>query len=119
MQPSIFWRLTRTLIVSLFLTLLMLIGLTFLLYRFRLGESQITTGIYTIYIASCLFGGFLSGKAMKTTRFFWGLLTGILYFVCLVSMSALQEHGITSDLSHMLISLGICAGSGMIGGMIS
>lgn len=119
MLSSTLWRLLRSLIFSFFLALLLLIGLTFLLYKFRLGESQITAGICGIYILTCLFGGFLSGKSIKTYRFFWGLLTGILYFICLLLTSALQDSGITSNLSHLLFIGGICAGSGMVGGMIS
>lgn len=119
MQTSIPWRLIRALILSFFLTLLMLAGLTFLLYKFRLGESQVTGGIYAVYIVSCLFGGFLAGKAMKTKRFFWGLLTGILYFIFIFAMSSLQEQGITSELPQILTVLGVCAGSGMAGGMVS
>ena len=112
-------RLIRSLIVSFLLSLLMMAGLTFLLYRFRLGETQITAGIYTVYIFSCLIGGFLAGKAMKTRRFFWGLLSGLLYFLFLFILSALQESGITAEPPSVLTVLGICAASGMAGGMIS
>ena len=119
MQASIPWRLVRTLIVSFFLTLFMLAGLTFLLYKLRLNESQVTAGIYVIYIATCLLGGLLAGKAMKTRRFFWGLLTGALYFVFLFAMATLQEQGITSEPSQILKVLAVCAGSGMDGGMVS
>ncbi len=112
-------RLIRSLIVSFLLSLLMLVGLTFLLFRFRLGEAQITTGIYAVYILSCLTGGFLAGKTMKTRRFLWGLLIGLLYFLFLFILSALQESGISAEPSALLTSLGICAASGMAGGMIS
>ena len=57
MQTSLPWRLIRTLIISFLVTLLLLTGLTFLLYKFRLGESQITVGIYAIYIVSCFLAG--------------------------------------------------------------
>ncbi len=119
MQSPLSWRLIRTLIVSFLVTLLLLAGLTFLLYKFRLGESQITLGIYAVYIVSCFLGGILAGKAMKSRRFLWGLLTGILYFLFLLIVSALQEQGVTADWSRILLILGICAGSGMAGGMIS
>ncbi|MBQ7796531.1 MAG: TIGR04086 family membrane protein [Lachnospiraceae bacterium] len=119
MAATTSWRMIRALIVSFLLTLLMLAGLTFLLYKFRLPESQITVGIYAVYIISCLAGGFLAGKAMKTKRFLWGLMAGILYFLFLFAMSALQDQGILSDLPHILTVLGICAVSGMVGGMAS
>ena len=112
-------RLIRSLIVSFFISLLMLAGLTFLLYRFRLGETQITVGIYAIYMLSCLIGGFLAGRSMKNRRFLWGLLSGILYFLFLFLLSSLQETGITAEPSRILMSLGLCGLSGMIGGMIS
>ena len=112
-------RLIRSLIVSFLLSILMLAGLTFLLYRFRLGESQITIGIYVIYILSCMIGGFLAGKSMKSRRFLWGLISGILYFLFLLAISALQESGITADPANILTVLGICGLSGMAGGMIS
>ena len=119
MQTSLPWRLIRTLIISFLVTLLLLTGLTFLLYKFRLGESQITVGIYAIYIVSCFLGGVLAGKAMKSRRFLWGLLTGLLYFIFLFGISALQEQGVTAGLVQILTVLGICAASGMAGGMIS
>ncbi len=119
MKTSLPWRLIRTLIISFLVTLLLLTGLTFLLYKFRLGESQIAVGIYAIYILSCFLGGILAGKAMKSRRFLWGLLTGLLYFIFLFGISALQEQGISTDWSRILLVLGICAGSAMAGGMIS
>ena len=112
-------RLLRSLILSFLLTLLMLAGLTFLLYRFHLSESQTMIGIYLIYLVSCLAGGFLSGKVLKTKRFLWGIMTGALYFFVLFLLSSLQENGIQTDLSHILMRFGVCAGSGMVGGMIS
>ena len=119
MQTSLPWRLIRTLIIPFLVTLLLLTGLTFLLYKFRLGESQITVGIYAIYIVSCFLAGVLAGKAMKSRRFLWGLLTGLLYFIFLFGISALQEQGISTDWSRILLILGICAGSAMAGGMVS
>ena len=119
MSSSNPWRIIRTLMISYLLSAILLLVMTFLLYKFRLEESRITAGIYGTYILSCLLGGFLAGKAMKTRRFFWGLLTGSLYFVFLFLMSSLQEQSITTDLPQILMILGICAGSGMIGGIIS
>lgn len=119
MKSSIPWRLTRTLILSFLLSLFMLLGLTFLLYRFRLDEQQVTLGIHAVYILSCLIGGLAAGKAMKTKRFFWGLLVGILYFVFLFAISLLQDQGIAADPIRIFAVLGTCAASGMAGGMLS
>ena len=119
MLTSVPWRIIRTLIISFFLSLLMLTGLSFLLYRFRLAESQITIGIYAIYLVSCLSGGFLIGLSMKSRRLLWGILIGGLYFLFLFAMSVLSEQGISSDISQILTILLFCIGGGAVGGILS
>lgn len=119
MSTASLWRIIRTLLISYLCSAVILIILTVLLYKFRLNESQITLGIYGTYSFSCLLGGFLAGRAMKTRRFFWGILTGILYFVFLFLMSALQDQSVTTELSQILKILATCAGSGMLGGILS
>ena len=113
------WQLIRTLIIAYLFTAVLLTTLTFLLYKFRLPESQITIGINAVYVLSCLLGGLLAGKAMKTRRFLWGLVTGLLYFVFLLLMSYIQNQAILSDLTHILTVFAMCTLSGMAGGMIS
>lgn len=113
------WYLIRTLIISYLMTTTLLLILTLLMYKFRLPEGRISMGIYAVYVLSCLLGGLLAGKAMKSRRFFWGLIVGILYFGILLLMSYIQNQAILSETSHILTVLGVCAGSGMVGGMIS
>lgn len=111
--------LIRTLIISFFISLLLLALLTLCLSRFRLPEPQVHAGICGVYIISCLAGGFLIGKLVRCRRFFWGFLAGGLYFLILFAVSCLQDRGITSELPQILRLLAICAASGMIGGMLS
>ena len=80
MKPSKLQAVVRGTLFSYVLTALLLTALAFLLYRFRLGESQVSLGINLVYVVSCLAGGFLAGKAARQRRFLWGLFTGILYF---------------------------------------
>ena len=119
MSTSSLWRIIRSLLISYLCSAIILILLTVLLYKFRLDESQITLGIHGTYILSCLLGGFLAGKSMKSKRLLWGLLTGIFYFIFLFLVSSLQEQSVTSELPQILKILGLCAGSGMIGGILS
>ena len=119
MSTSSLWRIIRSLLISYLCSAIILILLTVLLYKFRLDEAQITLGIYSTYILSCLLGGFLAGKSMKSKRLLWGLLTGIFYFIFLFLVSSLQEQSVTSELPQILKILGLCAGSGMIGGILS
>ena len=119
MSASVPWRILRTLIFSFLLSLFMLAGLTFLLYRFRLTESQITVGIYAIYLISCLFGGLLLGLSMKKRRLLYGILIGGLYSLLLFAISLLNEHGISAEPVQILIITLLCIGGGAIGGIIS
>ena len=119
MSTATLWRIIRTLLISYLCSAIILIFLTVLLYKFRLDESQITLGIHGTYILSCLLGGFLAGKSMKSKRLLWGLLTGIFYFIFLFLVSSLQEQSVTSELPQILKILGLCAGSGMFGGILS
>ena len=110
--------LLRSLLLSYVLSGLLLLLLSFLLYKMKLSRDQIQAGVYIIYGLSCFFGGFLSGKQLKTRRFLWGGLSGLLYFGILLLLSLLLGKGIQSGLSRLLLSLGLCAGSGVIGGML-
>ena len=97
----------------------LLTALAFALYKFRLPESQITLGISGVYILSCFMGGFMAGKAMRSRKFLWGLLTGILYFAFLLIMSFLQDRTITADAVRLGTVFAMCSLSAMAGGMIS
>ena len=113
------WIMIRTLIITYIISALLLTALTFALYKFRLPESQIILAVSAVYILSCFLGGLISGRLMKTRRFFWGLLTGLLYFAFLFLVSFAQEGGIAGSLTHILTVLAMCSLSGMAGGMVS
>ena len=113
------WRMIRTLIFTYLVSGVLLTALAFALYKFRLPESQITLGISGVYILSCFMGGFMAGKAMRSRKFLWGLLTGILYFAFLRIMSFLQDRTITADAVRLGTVFAMCSLSAMAGGMIS
>ena len=68
----------RALIVTYILSGILLVTLSFALYKFRLPENQVDLAVYAVYILSCFFGGVIAGKTMRTRRFFWGLVLGVL-----------------------------------------
>lgn len=88
MQTNPVWRMIRALIVTYILSGIFLAALSFALFKFRLPEDQVNLAVYAVYILSCFFGGIIAGKAMRTRRFFWGLVLGILYFLFLYLMSS-------------------------------
>ena len=111
--------LLRSLFVSYILTGLLLLLLSFLLYKMKLSRTQIRGGVYVIYGISCLIGGFFTGKQIKSRRFLWGGLAGCLYFAVLFLLSLLFNKGIHTGLPGLLLSFALCAGGGTAGGMLS
>lgn len=114
MKPSKLQAVVRGTLFSYVLTALLLTALAFLLYRFRLGESQVSLGINLVYVVSCL-----AGKAARQRRFLWGLFTGILYFLILFFASFAVSRELGAGSRELLTVFLMCAGSGTIGGMVS
>lgn len=117
LKKSMFF--VKTLFFSYLLTGILLFALAFILYKLRLSNTQIQTGIYFIYILSCFLGGFLAGRHMKNRRFLWGMLMGALYFVILFLVSSLAGKPLESGFTHLALVLGICLAGGTAGGMLS
>ncbi|MFR1833594.1 MAG: TIGR04086 family membrane protein [Lachnospiraceae bacterium] len=111
--------LLRSLLFSYIATGILLFALAFGLYKLHFRPAQVSAAVNIIYAVTCFFGGFLAGKALRQRRFFWGLLTGLFYFLILFLMSAAMDKGITADMKQIMSVLGICAASGTIGGMAS
>lgn len=105
------------LLLSYALTGIMLLVLTFLLYRFQLSGKAVSAGVIVIYIASTFLGGFLAGKKAKTKKYLWGLMMGTGYFLVLAVLSFLTDRGGSGV--GFVTSLMLCAGGGMLGGMLS
>ena len=111
--------LLKTLFITYLLTGILLFTLAFVLYKLRLSNKQVQTGVYLIYILSCFLGGFLTGKKLKSRRFLWGMLMGELYFAVLFLISTLSGRPMESGASYLLMVLGICLAGGTSGGMLS
>jgi putative membrane protein (TIGR04086 family) len=111
--------LLKTLFFSYLLTGVLLFILAFVLYKLRLNNTQIQTGVYLIYLVSCFLGGFLTGKHMKNRRFLWGMLMGSLYFLILFLVSSLFGKPLESGSRYLLLVLALCLAGGTSGGMLS
>ena len=72
-----------------------------------------------IYILVTFLAGFLAGKREGARKFLWGLLMGCLYFIILTLVSLIVNHGMGELSSGFFTTLVLCAGSGMLGGMLS
>lgn len=100
-------------------TVLLLLLLAFLLMKLDLKESAVTIGIAAVYVLSCFAGGFLAGKKIKEKKFFWGLVTGVLYFLLLLVLSVALQTGSLAEVSAVLSAAALCVGGGTLGGMLS
>lgn len=111
--------LLKSLLFAYMLTAVLLALLAFLLYRLGLGEKVVSGAIIVIYVAANFFGGFIAGKRMASRKFLWGLLLGTVYFLVLAGVSLCVGKGSIQVGNSFLTTLVLCAGGGMLGGMLS
>lgn len=111
--------LLKSLLFSYILTTGLLLLLAFFLFKFELSERPVAVAIIGIYVLATFFAGFVTGKRLQNRKFLWGLLMGVAYFVVLavVSLAVKQSPDTLGD--SFFTTLALCAGGGMLGGMIS
>ena len=119
MENGIAKPMLRSLLVSYVLSGILLAVLAFALYQLRLKEGQVNIMVYAIYFITCLLGGLTAGKGIRQRRFFWGLLSGLLYFLVLFAVSWLMNRGSAIDIHRSLTVMALCAAGGTLGGMLS
>lgn len=107
------------LLTAYIVTAIILFLLAFLLFKLRLSEQVISVGIIITYALSCFVGGFLAGKKMKQKRFMWGLFMGLGYFIVLLILSLVVSKDAATMADSIFTTLMLCAGGGMLGGMLS
>lgn len=109
----------KALLCAYVITGILLLVLTGLLYKLNLDESKVTVGIIVIYVLSTFIGGFVVGKLSGERKFIWGLMVGIVYFILLLLVSVGLYHSLQGDSSDVMTTFFLCAGGGMLGGMLS
>lgn len=109
----------KCLLISYLITTGLLLFLALMLYRFNLSEKIVSICIIAIYIIVTFLAGFLTGKREGNKKFLWGLLMGTLYFAILIVISLIVNHGMNEVSGNFFTVLVLCAGSGMLGGMLS
>lgn len=112
------WML-KSLLASYIVTGVLLLILSFVLYKFDLGEAKVTAGIVAIYVLATFVGGFIIGKLTKARRFVWGLALGIVYFALLLLISLGVYRTLQGTGVNIVTTFLLCAGGGMLGGMVS
>lgn len=117
-SPKIMWMI-KAMLASYIMTGILLLILTFFMYKFELNEKIVSAAIVGIYVVSTLVGGIIIGKLTKEKCYLWGMVLGILYFVLLLLITLGVYRTLNGDSVSIVTSLILCAGGGMTGGMIS
>ena len=112
------WHVLRSLLLAYAVTVILLLLLALLLYKLELDEGKISIGIIAVYVLSCFVGGLAAGKASQSRKFIWGLLVGALYFLVLAVVSIASGQG-GAPILQMATTGALCAGGGMLGGMLA
>ena len=118
LERKILWM-VKALLCAYVVTGIMLLILTVLLYKLGLSEENVNAGIILIYVISTFSGGFVIGNFAKIRKFLWGLLAGVLYFILLLLISLGIYHSLQGEAVHLVTTFLLCAGGGMLGGMVS
>lgn len=111
--------LLKSLLCAYIVTGILLVILALLLYKAGLSEEMVNAGILLIYVISTFSGGFIMGKLTGNRKFLWGLAAGTLYFVLLLAISLGLYRSLQADIMGLVTTFLLCAGGGMIGGMVS
>lgn len=109
----------KGLLIAYIVSGVFIVVLAFLLYKYSLPKQAIGVGIILIYIVSTFLGGFSLGKNMKVKKYLWGLLLGMGYFVILTVVSLIVNGGLQNVSGNFFLTMILCTGSGMLGGMFS
>ena len=109
----------KNLVLSYIMTMVILLILAFLLYKVGLTEKTVSVCMILTYAASTFLAGFLTGRKLKKMKFLWGLAVGVAYFVVLVVLSLIGGRAGTMFGRDFMTTLLLCAGGGMLGGMVS
>lgn len=111
--------LLKALVAAYLVTGAMLVFLAFMVYRFHWDEQMTTIGIVGTYVLSTFVAGFILGKVKQSKRFVWGLFAGTLYFALLIGISYGVYQNPGENGASLLTTFGLCAGGGMLGGMLA
>ena len=115
MKKNICGALIRSFIVSIILLLIF----AMIMYLGNVEDKIVGVMVIIIYFVSNLIGGIYVGKKALKNKYVWGILEGILYFLCIFVVSLIgNKNGVDVNLSVIIAAI-ISVLGGMIGGMIS
>ena len=115
---KVMWVL-KSLLASYIVTGILLLVLTFLVYKFELNEEIVVGAIVAIYVLSTFMGGFIIGKLTEVRKFVWGMAIGSIYVLLLFLISYGVYREFNTNGLNVITTVALCVGGGTLGGMIS
>lgn len=109
----------KGLLIACFITVVLLLIMAFIMLKLCPDAGKMDIGILLTYVLSCFAGGWYSGRKAEKKKYLWGILMGLLYFLLLFVISGMGDRAIQSDAAGSLTALALCAGGGMLGGMLA
>lgn len=109
----------KSLLASYIVTGLLLLLLSFFVYKFETGEELVTASIVAIYVISTFVGGFIIGKLTQVKKFIWGTVIGLFYFALLFAISYGVYREFQTNGLNIITTIILCIGGGTLGGMLS
>ena len=98
----------KSLLFAYALTGVALLLLALVLFAFDLGETAVDAGIIIIYVLACFMGGFMAGKIVRKDKYLWGVITGLAYYVLLLTVSIMAKGGWDMNAAHAVTTF-LCA----------
>lgn len=115
---KVMWVL-KSLLASYIVTGILLLVLTFLVYKFELNEQTVVGAIVAIYVISTFMGGFIIGKLIEVRKFLWGMAIGAIYVLLLFLISYGVYREFNTNGLNVITTIALCVGGGTLGGMFS
>lgn len=111
-------KMIKSIIAAYILTAIVLLVLSFIMYKAKISMAGANSGILITYVLSCLVGGFIFSGSLSEKRYLGGGMMGVVYFVIVYIVSAVWNQSVAAQMPGMLTAFLICVFSGMFGGMI-
>lgn len=114
-----FVLLGKSLLAAYIVTGILLLLLAMFLFHFYPDDRIARVGIVVIYSLACLLGGYVSGKQFRKRKWLWGIVTGIMYFLCIMLVAVFQDPFRNGFQVHGLKPLLLCVLSALVGALLT
>ncbi len=101
------------------MTVILLLILAFMLFKFNLSDGFIMAGVYITYVVACFVGGLIIGKVRGEKKYIWGMVVGLVFFVTLTIISLIVTGELYGSGMKAIGALVACVLGGAVGGMLA